>query len=162
MSRARFASSLFLLSVLLALVLGLMPVPDWAAAFKPFWLALIVAYWVLEAPAHVGLGAAFVLGVAADLVFGTLFGEYALRLVVLAFIVQRFRPRLRFFPIEQQSLAVFALLVNDRIVAAAVRVFLGEGLPPLAFWLSPLTGLLLWPVVVTVINLLRQYRHRLS
>lgn len=160
MSRARFTSSLFLLSVLMALVLGLVPLPGWGAALKPFWLALVLAYWVLEAPEHVGLGAAFVLGVAADLVFGTLLGEYALRLIVLTFIVQRFRPRLRFFPIGQQSLAVFALLVNDRIVATAVRVFLGDGPPPLAFWFSPVTGLLLWPFLVIAMELARQQRRR--
>lgn len=160
MSRARFASSLFLLSVLMALVLGLLPLPQWVAAFNPFWLALILAYWVLEAPEHVGLGAAFVLGIAADLIFGTLLGDYALRLVVLAFIVQRFRPRLRFFPIGQQSLAIFALLLNDRIVAAAIRVFLGEAMPPLAFWFSPITGLLLWPFLVIFMELARQRGRR--
>jgi rod shape-determining protein MreD len=138
-----------------------MPLPGWLAAFKPFWLALVLAYWVLEAPEHVGLGVAFVLGVAADLIFGTLLGEYALRLVVLSFIVQRFRPRLRFFPIGQQSLAVFALLLNDRIVAAAIRVFLGEGLPPLAFWYSPISGLLLWPFLVIFMELARQRGRRL-
>ncbi|PKM10571.1 MAG: rod shape-determining protein MreD [Gammaproteobacteria bacterium HGW-Gammaproteobacteria-5] len=161
MSRSRFASSLFLISALTALILGLMPLPGWLAAFKPFWLALVLAYWVLEAPEHVGLGVAFVLGVAADLIFGTLLGEYALRLVVLSFIVQRFRPRLRFFPIGQQSLAVFALLLNDRIVAAAIRVFLGEGLPPLAFWYSPISGLLLWPFLVIFMELARQRGRRL-
>ncbi|MDP1699122.1 MAG: rod shape-determining protein MreD [Xanthomonadaceae bacterium] len=161
MSRSRFASSLFLISALTALILGLIPLPGWLAAFKPFWLALVLAYWVLEAPEHVGLGVAFVLGVAADLIFGTLLGEYALRLVVLTFIVQRFRPRLRFFPIGQQSLAVFALLLNDRIVAAAIRVFLGEGLPPLAFWYSPITGLLLWPFLVIFMELARQRGRRL-
>ncbi|PKM08907.1 MAG: rod shape-determining protein MreD [Gammaproteobacteria bacterium HGW-Gammaproteobacteria-4] len=160
MSRARFASSLFLFSVLIALVLGLIPLPGLVAAFKPFWLALVLTYWVLEAPEHVGLGVAFVVGVAADLIFGTLLGEHALRLLVLTFIVQRFRPRLRFFPIGQQSLAVFALLINDRIVASAVRVFLGEGLPPLAFWCSPITGLLLWPFLVIAMELARQHRRR--
>jgi hypothetical protein len=37
-------------------------------------------------------------GLVGDLAFGTLIGEQALRLTVLAFIVQRFRARLRFFP----------------------------------------------------------------
>jgi len=156
MSRARFASSVFLLSALLALLLGLVALPDWAAPLRPFWLALVLVYWLLEAPDHVGLGAAFVLGMAADLVFGTLLGEHALRLLVLAFIVQRFRPRLRFFRIGQQALAVCALLINDRIVSVAIRVFLGEGLPPPAFWYSPISGLLLWPFVVIAIDLARQ------
>ena len=71
------------------------------------------------------------------------------------FIIQRFRARLRFFPIWQQSLAVGGLLVNDRIVASAIRIFLGDGAPPLAFWLSPLSGLLIWPWLFLVLDMAR-------
>lgn len=155
MTRLRASGALFLLSVVVALVLGLMPLPGWLAPLKPFWLALVLSYWLLEDPARVGLGVAFLAGLAADLIFGTLIGEHALRLVVLAFIIQRFRARLRFFPIWQQSLAVGGLLVNDRIVASAIRVFLGDGAPPLTFWLSPLSGLLIWPWLFLVLDIAR-------
>ena len=138
-------STLLALSILAALLLGLMPVPEWLVAFKPFWLALVLCYWLLELPERVGLGFAFVVGLAADVLHGALLGEHALRLCMLAFIVLRFRPRLRFFTLWQQALAVFAMLVNDRIVLVMIRGFSGEGAPPLEFWVSPLTGLLLWP-----------------
>ncbi len=155
MSRQRARSVLLLVSVTIALVLGLVPLPSWLAPFKPLWLALVLVYWLLEDPVHVGLGVAFVAGLAADLVFGSLIGEHALRLVVLAFIVQRFRARLRFFPVWQQSLAVSGLLLNDRVVAAAIRIFLGDGAPPASFWLSPLTALLVWPWLFVAMDLLR-------
>lgn len=155
MSRQRARSTLFVLSMTIALVLGLMPLPGWLAPFKPFWLALVLIYWLLEDPARAGLGVAFLAGLGADLVFGTLIGEHALRLVVLAFIVQRFRARLRFFPIWQQSLAVCGLLLNDRVVAAAIRIFLGDAAPPLTFWLAPITGLLIWPWLFVAMDLAR-------
>lgn len=155
MSRQRARNALLFVSLIIALVLGLMPVPSWLAPFKPFWLALVLIYWLLEDPVHVGLGVAFVVGLGADLVFGTLIGEHALRLVVLAFIVQRFRARLRFFPIWQQSLAVCGLLLNDRVVDAAIRIFLGEGSPSASFWLAPLTSLLIWPWLFVALDMLR-------
>ena len=49
-------------SVLLALLLGLVPLPDTLQAIRPYWLALVMAYWVLEEPERMGLGTAFVLG----------------------------------------------------------------------------------------------------
>ena len=58
----------------------------------------------------------------ADLVSGSLLGEQALRLCVLAFIVLRFRARLRFFPLWQQALALLVLLINDRVVVLMVRI----------------------------------------
>lgn len=132
-------------SLLAALLLGLMPLPELLIPARPFWLALVLCYWLLELPERVGLGFAFLIGLLADVLHGSLLGEHALRLCMLAFIVLRFRPRLRFFTLWQQALAVFAVLLNDRVVLVMIRGFSGEGLPPFEFWLSPLSGLLLWP-----------------
>lgn len=155
MSRSREGNVLLVASLLAAVLLGLMPMPGAAAMLKPFWLGMVLVYWLLEAPQRVGLGVAFAVGLLADLVFGTLFGEQALRLVMMAFIVQRFRPRLRFFPLWQQATAVAALMLNDRVIAAVIRLFSGEGLPPWPFWMSPLAALLLWPWLFLLLDQIR-------
>lgn len=142
-------------SVLTALLLGLLPLATELQPLRPYWLALVVAYWVIEDPDRIGLGFAFVVGLAADLAFGSLLGEQALRLVVMSFILQRFRARLRFFPLSQQALAIGGLLLNDRIVTAAIHVALGIPLAPTATWLAPLIGMLLWPPVFLLIDALR-------
>ena len=161
MSRMRGGGGLFWGSFALALLLGLLPMPMSLAMFKPYWLALVLCFWLLEAPDRAGLGLAFVLGLCGDLLFGTLMGEQAMRLVILAFIVLRFRARLRFFTLAQQALAVLALLINDRIVVLMVRGFSGEGVPPWTFWLSPLVGMLLWPWLFLLLDDLRlKLRHK--
>lgn len=155
MSRMRGGGGLLWGSVLVALLLGLVPVPDAVAPFKPYWLALVLCFWLLEAPERVGLGVAFLLGLAGDLIFGTLLGEQAMRLTMFAFIVLRFRARLRFFTLGQQALAVLLLLLNDRCVVLMVRGFSGEGLPPASFWIAPFTGMLLWPWIFLLLDDLR-------
>ena len=161
MSRDR-ALWLLPVSIVLALLLGLLPLPPSIAPLRPYWLALVVAYWVLEEPDHAGLGFAFVVGILADLAFGSLLGEQALRLTIMVFILQRFRARLRFFPLSQQALAIGALLVNDRVVTGAVHVVLGTPALPGAFWLAPLLGMLLWPLVFLLFDAvrLRNWRGR--
>lgn len=157
----REGSSLLWGSLILALLLGLLPMPPSVAPFKPYWLGLVLCYWVLEAPEKVGLGFAFLLGLAGDLVYGTLLGEQAMRMSIFAFIVLRFRARLRFFTLAQQALAIFALLLNDRVVVLIVRGFGGEGLPPLTFWISPAVGLLLWPWLFLLLDDVRlKLRHK--
>ena len=52
-------------SLLLALLLGLVPLPAILQPLRPYWLALVLAYWVLEEPEKIGLGAAFLLGLVA-------------------------------------------------------------------------------------------------
>jgi rod shape-determining protein MreD len=155
MSRASAGAYWMPISLLLAVLLGLLTLPDWLASLRPYFLGMVLIYWLLETPDAVGLGLSFVIGLIGDLAFGTLLGEQALRLTVLAFIVQRFRARLRFFPLWQQSLAVFALLVNDRVIAAAVRGIIGEGMQHWTFWLSPLLAPLLWPWLVLLFDTLR-------
>ena len=142
-------------SVVAALLLGLLPLPAWIQPFRPYWLALVLVYWLIEAPDRAGIGFAFLVGIAADLAFGTLLGEQALRLVIMAFIVGRFRAQLRFFPLWQQALAVAGLLLNDRVVGAAVHMALGEPQLPGSFWWAPLLGMLLWAPVYLLLDRLR-------
>ena len=142
-------------SIVLAFVLTLMPLPDALRVAKPFWLAILVIYWALESPERMGLGRAFLLGMVGDLLTGSLIGEQALRLVVLAFIVLRLRSRLRFFPMPQQVLAVLALLFNDRIVMLMIRSF-GDSAPvELTHAIGPIVGALLWPWVFLLLDGLR-------
>ncbi|MDE2407840.1 MAG: rod shape-determining protein MreD [Xanthomonadaceae bacterium] len=158
MSRTRNAWVLPV-SLLLALLLGLVPLPAMLQPLRPYWLALVLAYWLLEAPERAGLGLAFVMGLLADLAFGGLLGEQALRLVVLAFILDRFRPRLRFFPMSQQALTLGALLLNDRVISGVIHVVLGVPQAPAGTWLAPLLGMLLWPPLHLLLDGLRLRRQ---
>ncbi len=142
-------------SLAASLLVLVVPLPTGVDLARPYLLAMLLCYWMLEAPDHVGLGIAFIAGLAADLVSGTLLGEQALRLVVLAFLVQRFRARLRFFPLWQQALAVFALLLNDRLIALAIALARGDGMPPWGTWLSPVVGFALWPWLFLLLDELR-------
>lgn len=142
-------------SLFVGLLVLVLPLPAGFDLARPYLLAMLLCYWLLEAPDNVGLGSAFVIGLLADLIAGTLFGEQAMRLVVLAFLVQRFRARLRFFPLWQQALAVFALLLNDRLIALAIRLAAGDGAPPWGTWLSPLLGFALWPWLFLLLDELR-------
>ena len=143
------------LSLLVALLLMLLPMPQALLPLRPYWLALAMAYWVMEDPDHAGMGFAFLIGLIADLVVGSLLGEHALRLVVMTFILQRFRARLRFFPIWQQSLAIGGLLLNDRIVTAALHLTLGVPTSPPLAWAAPVIGMVLWVPVFAILDSLR-------
>ena len=146
-------------SIIAALLLGLLPLPHAVQGLRPYWLALVVAFWIIEEPDRVGLGFAFLVGLVADLAFGTLLGEQALRLVIMAFILQRFRSQLRFFPLAQQALAIGGLLLNDRVVSAAIHLVLGEPQHPWGYWWAPLLGLLLWAPLHLVLDALRLRRR---
>lgn len=128
-----------------AMVLTIVPLPDWLEAWRPSWVALVLIYWGLESRELVSVGGAFFAGLVLDLLTGSLLGMHALEFVVLVYLVIRFRARLRFFPPWQQALSVLALLVNDRIIVLWIVSLKGDPLPSAGFWLPPLVTTVLWP-----------------
>jgi rod shape-determining protein MreD len=155
MSRPRAKTWVLPASVALALLLGLVPLPELLQPARPYWLALVLAFWVIETPDRVGLGFAFCIGLLADVMFGGILGEQALRLVVMAFILQRFRARLRFFPLSQQALAIGGLLFNDRVIDAAIHLMADEPPLPWSYWWAPLLGMALWLPLYALLDALR-------
>lgn len=147
-------------SVFVALLLGLLPLPAMLQPLRPYWLALVLAYWLLEDHERIGLGLAFFIGVLADLAFGSLLGEQALRLTVMTFILQRFRPQLRFFPTAQQALAIGGLLFNDLIIVTVVHMVFGQPVRGWAQWWTPLIGAVLWPPLFVLLDGLRIGRKK--
>jgi len=144
-SRQREGVLLFWSSLLLGLLLMVIALPEALRPWRPFWLGLLVIYWSLEAPERMGMGRAFGLGLVADVLVGTLAGEHAFRLVAMAFIVLRFRARMRFFPMWQETLAVLAILLNDSLLTLMLRSFVGATVVDWRYWLAPLVAALLWP-----------------
>lgn len=155
MNRQRLSRWWFAGTLVFALLSMLVPLPEVLEPFKPYWPALILLYWTLETGDRVSLGLAFAMGLAADLLDGVLLGEQALRLCALVFIAQRFRSRLRFFPMWQQTLAVLVLLLNDRVFLTVIRILAGDALPPASWWISPFVGAALWPFLFLLLDDLR-------
>ena len=94
-----------------------------------------------------------------DLFTGSLLGLHALSLVIIVYLANHFRARLRFFPPWQQALSVFGLLMNDRIILLWIISLRGDPLPAMDFWLPAVTGTLMWPWLFI---LLSEARHRLQ
>lgn len=145
MNLRRDRLSMVLVTVAAAMLLTLLPLPTALDALRPYWVALVLIYWCLESHDLVTLGLAFFLGLVLDLLTGSLLGLHALSLIVMVYLVTRFRARLRFFPPWQQALAVLALLVNDRIILLWIISLRGEPLPPIEFWAPPVVGTAIWP-----------------
>jgi rod shape-determining protein MreD len=150
-----------LISLAVAMLLTVVPLPLMLLPLRPYWVALVMIFWCLETQDVISLGGAFLIGLLLDLLGGSLLGMHALGLVILVYLVQRFRARLRFFPPWQQALSVLALLLNDRIIVLWIISLKGDALPSATFWLAPLISTLLWPWVFLIMDRYRsRARHR--
>ena len=162
MKSRRESRSLVLLTMIAAVLLSLLPLPDVLLPFKPYWVAMVVIYWALETHDMVGMGLAFLTGLLVDILSGSLMGMHALSLVIMVFLVKRFRSRLRFFPPWQQAISVLGLLVNDRIILIWITALLGESMPTWQYWLAPLVGMAIWPWLFLLLDRTRAGVRRRS
>jgi rod shape-determining protein MreD len=142
---------------LLALGLAVMPLPVWAQDFRPQWVSLALIYWCMALPQRVSIGSAWSMGVLEDVLTGTLLGQHALGLTLVAYLTLKLHLRVRIFPLWQQSLVVLALLLVERLLGLWVIGATGQPTPTLWYWAPTLVGTLLWPWVYIV---LRDVRRR--
>ncbi len=146
-SRPVYGGYLMIVSLLAALVLEIMPLPEALRDLRPQWLTLVLIYWCIVRSDRVGVGAAWLLGLTRDVLTGTLLGQNALGLAVIAFATLRLHQRLRIFPLLQQTFVVWVLAMLERLIELWVIGASGQPTPSPGYWLPPLTALIFWPPV---------------
>ncbi len=144
------------LSLLVALVLMILPLPDWAQIYRPNWMALVLIYWSMALPKRVGLWFAFFSGIILDTSLGTLLGQHTLALVVIVSLNLNFYQRIRVLALIQQAIYVFVLLLVNQVIVAWVEGVLGRATPLLAFFSGPFIGMLIWPWLFVVLRDIRR------
>ena len=83
------------LTLIIALLLSVAPMPEHLEAGRPLWLALVLTFWAMNYPHQVGLLTAWSLGIAQDILYGSLFGQHALSLMLVVFLILTLQQRLK-------------------------------------------------------------------
>jgi len=119
--------------------------PEHLEIGRPLWLALVLTFWAINYPHQVGLLTAWGLGLAQDILYGTLFGQHALALVLVVFLVVTLQQRLKLFPLWQQSCALLVIYGLAQLVLLWLSTLSGMR-PEIGYYAVPvLVSCLLWP-----------------
>jgi rod shape-determining protein MreD len=132
-------------SLLLALVVNMLPLGR--VPWMPDVLALVLVFWSVHQPLRVGIGAAFVFGLAMDVHQAALLGQHALAYTALSFFAITIHRRLLWFSVPSQAVQVLPLFFAAHAIELAVRMLAGGIFPGFSVLLAPLIEALLWPVV---------------
>jgi rod shape-determining protein MreD len=144
------------LTLLGALILSAMPLPDSVAAFRPDWAVIVLIYWSLIAPRRYGLLTSLWLGLALDTLSGALLGQHALALLIVVYLSQRFYLRIRVFPISQLALTVVLLLSVYQFTLFWIDGIAGRTVPLIERWGPVASGAVLFAVILTAFDRRRQ------
>ena len=141
---------------MLALTLTVLPMPEWAVILRPAWVALILIYWCMAAPERVGVVVGWIAGLFLDVMTGTLLGQHALGLSVVAWVAHHMHRRVRVMPAWRQAMPVFVLLFLYQTLVLWSNGIRGIPVAATAYWISPFVGMLLWPWLFLLLRVVRR------
>ncbi len=147
------------LSVLLALLLTLVKLPDTLAVARPAFVLLVVAYWAQATPRHFGLFIAWAIGLTLDVALAGVLGQHALAMVLAAYAMMRIRGALRMSPMWQQCLMLLPVVVLYEFILFWMDGVAGRSADPWYRWVPVLTTPLFWPPFHLLVVSLQARRH---
>lgn len=146
---------LIVLTFVVASMLNVYPLTFMVAHYRPMMLILVLLFWAIYQPRYVGIGSAFLVGFAADLLLDTHLGHQAFCAVVAVFSIQVLtiyakKPNL----VSAWILSIAALSVY-RVFLWVFQSFGQAGFGLTGFF-SYLTSILLFPVVWRLLFVVHQ------
>jgi rod shape-determining protein MreD len=147
------------ITVLLAYCLTMVSLPTWAIWIRPAWVTLTVIYWALEVPDFFSLGKAWLVGLVYDLLQGTLLGEHALVLLLISYIVIKFRSRIQLFSSLPRIMFIFVLVLAQQTLLSLLQKYVLQQqiIWTWQLWLPAVSSAILWPLVYAVLNFCQRY-----
>ena len=145
-------SSVIYITLLFAILLMLVPLPDTLRYARPEWVAITLIYWAMALPQRVSIGVAWFTGLVMDVVTGGILGIHAFAYALVIYLVGRLHLQIRQYPLWQQAFTILSLvsLVHFIVMLSA----------PISFswnhWLTILTSTLVWPFVYAVLRKIRR------
>ena len=150
-----------IVTVIVALMLMVVPLPDSVEPFRPDWLALTMIYWAMVMPRSWSVGSAWVIGIVLDVAQGTILGQHALALCLIVFITVKFHLLMRVFPMQQLTATVFAILALYQFILFWINGVAGVPVSAVHYWGPVLSGTFFWPFVLMMLRGVR-VRDRLD
>lgn len=159
MSAPAHGRTVIVITLAVALLLSVMPLPLWAQWGRPEWVAMVLLYWVMALPERVGIGIAGITGLVLDIVEGAPLGQNIFALGVLTYLVLILYQRLRMYSALQQSAVIFVLLGLNQLLCHWVQTLVGTPSPNLLFLLPAVVSAVIWPWLLVFLRFLRRYYY---
>ena len=150
---------IILLTLLVAVMASIMPLPLSVDAFRPDWVLIVLIYWCMALPGRVNIITAWVMGFLMDVLLGSVLGVHAAAMAISVFIVAENFQKIRNFSIWQQALITGVLAALYHLVVFWLQRFLIDASFLTSYLYPVITTIVLWP---WVFYLLRKVRRHFS
>jgi rod shape-determining protein MreD len=148
----RQGTGIIILSFIIAMMLTIMPLPEWAEEIRPQWVVLVLVYWAMALPQRVSVGSGWVMGLLLDVANDAVLGQHALALAMIAFLTSHLHQRLRVFPQSQQAIVVLVFCVIYNLIVLWIKGITGNAPNVWLIVIPSFTTALVWPLVFLILR----------
>lgn len=142
-----------LATLVVALLLTLIPLPEQYEVWRPEWFALTFIHWALVIREKSSLILAFLIGLLVDVQYGSLLGQHALGFVVVTYAATRLGLRMTAEAVLQQFALILVVLAMYTLLNLWIEGVTGYTLGGWLYWGGLLSSLLIWPFYHMVLSL---------
>jgi len=148
---------IILLTLLLALIATIIPMPLSVDAFRPDWVLVVLMYWCLALPSRVNVITAWVIGFMVDVLLGSILGIHAAASAITIFIIAENFQKIRNFSIWQQSIIVGILAVLYHLLVFWMQHFLTDAVFLSSYLYPVITTVIVWPWALFLLRKIRRH-----
>lgn len=140
------------ITLIIAMLLMIIPIPDSLRFFRPEWVVLTLMYWAMALPYRVSIGVGWLTGLVMDVIMGGTLGVMAFSYAFAVYLIARFHLQLRQYPLWQQALTIFSVVLLVHFVSIM------DGRPDMSWivWMPVITSTIMWPVIYPVLRKIRR------
>jgi len=149
--------NIILLSFFVAFILSMIPLPQILQTVRPEFVLIVLIYWNIALPNRVGVGIGWIAGLIFDVSSDALLGQHALTFALIAYLSIKLHQRIRVFPVWQQALTIFVLIMFQGTINLWIMGMLGDAPSISVFMLPAISTALFWPVGYFLMRQLRRY-----
>ncbi|NMP31940.1 rod shape-determining protein MreD [Thalassotalea sp. M1531] len=148
---------IIVLSLLLAVIASIMPMPLDVDAFRPDWVLIVLIYWSLALPSRVNVVTAWVTGFILDVLLGSTLGVHAAAMALSVYIAAVNFQKIRNFSLWQQALIVGVLAALYHLLVFWMQRLLTDVVFLPSYLYPVLTSIVLWPWVFLLLRKVRRH-----
>lgn len=148
---------IILLTLLLALIATIIPMPLSVDAFRPDWVLVVLIYWCLALPSRVNVITAWIIGFILDVLLGSILGIHAAALAIAVFIIAENFQKIRNFSIWQQSIIVGVIAALYHLLVFWMQRLLTDVVFLPSYLYPVITTIVLWPWALFLLRKIRRH-----
>jgi rod shape-determining protein MreD len=148
---------IIVLSLLIALMASIMPMPIAFDAFRPDWVLIVLVYWCLALPNKINIITAWLMGFILDVLLGSVLGIHAAAMALTMYIVVVNFQKIRNFSIWQQALIIGILAALYHLIVFWLQRFLTDAVFLPSYLYPVITSIVLWPWVFLLLRRVRRH-----